>query len=38
MVEGVRIDQEVGSAMVDWANKDWPGFGYEIVSLVETLL
>lgn len=38
LVEGVRIDEEVGGALVDWANKDWPGFGYQVVSLVETLL
>ena len=38
LINGVRIEQEVGSAMVDWSNRNWPGFGYNIAALVKTLV
>jgi len=38
LINGVRIEQEVGSAMIDWSNRNWPGFGYNIAALVKTLV
>jgi len=38
LINGVKIEDEVGKAMVDWSDRNWPAFGYEVVSLVKTLL
>jgi len=38
VINGVKIENEVGTALVDWSNRNWPGFGYNIALLIKTLL
>ena len=38
IIEGAEIEREIGDAFVDFSNKDWPGFGNNIIKLVKTLL
>ena len=38
IIQGAEIETEIGNAFVDFSNKDWPGFGYDIIHLVKTLL
>lgn len=38
IIEGAEIEREIGDAFVDFSNKDWPGFGYNVIKLVKTLL
>ena len=38
VIEGVNIEREIGSACDDFGNKNWVGFGYNVVKLVKTLL
>lgn len=38
LIEGVQIENEIGDACTDFADKNWPGFGYNIMKLVKTLL
>lgn len=38
VIEGVSIEREIAAALEDFGAKNWPGFGYNIVKLVKTLL
>jgi hypothetical protein len=38
VINGVKIENEVGNALEDWSSKNWPGFGYNVAKLTETLL
>jgi hypothetical protein len=38
LIEGVQIENEVGTACLDYADGNWVGFGYNIAKLVKTLL
>lgn len=38
LINGVKIEQEVETALVDWSNRNWPGFGYNVAMLIKTLL
>jgi len=38
LIEGVHIEQELGDACLDYSNKNWVGFGYNIAKLTETLV
>lgn len=38
LIDGVKIENEIGDACDDYGNKNWVGFGYNIVRLVKTLL
>jgi hypothetical protein len=38
LVEGVHIEKEIGDACVDWSDKNWVGFGYNLAKLIKTLL
>ena len=38
VIEGVNIEREIGSACDDFGDKNWVGFGYNVVKLVKTLL
>jgi len=36
-INGVAIEREVANAFEDWADGNWPGFGYNVAKLVKTL-
>lgn len=38
IIEGAEIEQELGNAFVDFSEHDWPGFGYNVIKLIKTLL
>ena len=38
VIEGVNIEREVADACDDFGDKNWVGFGYNIVRLVKTLV
>ena len=38
LIEGVEIEQEVGTACVDYSEGNWVGFGYNIAKLIKTLV
>jgi len=38
LINGVKIEEEVGNALVDWSNRNWPGFGYNAAMLTKSLL
>lgn len=38
VIAGVNIERELGSALTDFANGNMVGFGYNVASLVKTLL
>lgn len=38
LIEGVQIEQEIGSACLDYSEHNWVGFGYNVARLVETLV
>lgn len=38
IIEGVHIEQELGAALTDFGNSNWVGFGWEVASLIKTLL
>jgi hypothetical protein len=38
LVNGVHIEQELGDACVDFGNKNYVGFGYNIAKLIRTLV
>ena len=38
LIEGVAIEQEVGTACLDYSQGNWVGFGYNIAKLVKTLV
>jgi hypothetical protein len=38
LINGVEIENEIGSACVDWSNDNWVGFGYNVIALVKHLL
>ena len=38
LIDGVEIEQEIGTACVDYSEGNWVGFGYSIAKLVKTLL
>jgi len=37
VVDGVEIENEIGTACQDFSQKNWVGFGFELASLVHTL-
>jgi len=38
LIKAVPIEREIASACEDWSDQNWPGFGYNIIKLIETLL
>lgn len=38
LINGVNIEDEIGTALDDWADNNWPGFGYNLAKLIKTLL
>lgn len=38
LIEGVKVEDEIGSALTCWADENWPGFGYNLAKLLKTLL
>ena len=38
IVNGVKIENEIGDACTDFGNDNWPGFGFNIARLAKTLL
>jgi hypothetical protein len=38
LIDGVQIENEIGDACEDYADQNWPGFGYNLAKLVETLV
>ena len=38
VIEGVKIENEIGDACDDFGNKNWVGFGYNVARLVKTLV
>merc|ERR1711879_915863 len=38
LIDGVEIEREIANALQDWAAHDWPGFGYNLIKLVKSLL
>ncbi len=38
IIEGVHIEHELGAALTDFGNSNWVGFGWEVASLIKTLL
>jgi hypothetical protein len=38
LIEGVHIEKEIGDALSDFGNSNWPGFGYNMARLTKTLL
>jgi len=38
LIDGVPIEKELAGACTDYARKDWPGFGSNLVALTKTLL
>merc|ERR1712217_265534 len=38
VIEGVSIEREIAAALEDFGAKNWPGFGYNVIKLVKTLL
>ena len=38
LINGVKIENEVGAAMVDWGASNWPKFGFDLAALIKTLL
>jgi len=38
LIDGVQIEDEIGDACEDYAAQNWPGFGYNLAKLIETLV
>ena len=38
LIEGVEIEKEIGDACEDYADQNWPGFGFNLAKLIKTLL
>lgn len=38
IVDGVEIENEIGNACQDFSMHNWVGFGFELASLVHTLV
>jgi len=38
LIEGVNIEQELGTACLDYSDGNWVRFGYNLVKLIRTLL
>jgi hypothetical protein len=38
LIDAVQIEQEIGAALIDYSDKNWVGFGYNLIKLVKTLL
>ncbi|KAL1524207.1 hypothetical protein AB1Y20_019115 [Prymnesium parvum] len=38
LIDGVEIEQEIGSACLDYSEGNWVGFGYNLAKLVKTLI
>lgn len=38
LIDGVEIEQEIGSACLDYSEGSWVGFGYNLAKLVKTLI
>lgn len=38
LINGVHIEQDIGDACVDFGNKNYAGFGYNIAKLIKTLV
>lgn len=38
VIDGVTIEREIAAALEDFGEKNWPGFGYNLIKLVKTLL
>jgi hypothetical protein len=38
IIEGVHIEHELGAALTDFGASNWVGFGWEVASLIKTLL
>ena len=38
VIEGVKIENEIGDACDDFGNKNWVGFGFNVARLVKTLV
>jgi hypothetical protein len=38
LIDGVEIENEIGSACIDWSDGNWVGFGYNVIALIKNLL
>jgi hypothetical protein len=38
LINGVHIEKELSSALIDFSQDNWVGFGWEVASLIKTLL
>jgi hypothetical protein len=38
LIEGIPIEKEIATATEDFATQNWPGVGYNLIKLIETLL
>lgn len=38
LINGVKIEREIGDAMSDYGHDNWPGFGFNLAKLAKTLL
>jgi len=38
LIDGVQIEEEIASALEDYADQNWAGFGYNLIKLIKTLL
>lgn len=38
IINGVKIEEEIGSACDDFSKDNWPGFGFNLAKLIKTLL
>jgi len=38
LIKGVEVERDVANAFEDFADENWPGFGYNVVKLVKILL
>merc|ERR1712166_694432 len=38
LIDGVEIENEIGTACIDYSEDNWIGFGYNIIELIKNLL
>jgi len=38
LIDGVHIETEIADALEDYAAHNWPGFGYNLIKLIKSLL
>merc|ERR1711865_487906 len=38
LINGVEIENEIGSACIDYSADNWVGFGYNLIALIKNLL